>query len=200
LADVDAPTCRYDCDCAGRSRIHVSHGIIALDEMFLLCSNSCMVEDVMAFARTASENSFVLEAGTDRTRALRSPASRYGRTSNERGNPSRLDRKADQDVRAAPPPTPSKLKLDRPIEPDSIDRNRIEIAAELGTGAARKADDTCSRNFAANPFDNPRMRRKPGLRAEGVHPVPRHPPNPSVRRPGLPDRGFSFCIRHSPTG
>jgi hypothetical protein len=35
---------------------------------------------------------------------------------------------------------------------------RIEIAAELGTGAARKADDTCSRNFAANPFDNPRMR------------------------------------------
>ena len=136
-----------------------------------------MVEDVMAFARTASENSFVLEAGTDRTRALRSPASRYGRTSNERGNPSRLDRKADQDVRAAPPPTPSKLKLDRPIEPDSIDRNRIEIAAELGTGAARKADDTCSRNFAANPFDNPRMRPDaPPLELLGRVSLPAAPP------------------------
>jgi hypothetical protein len=30
-------------------------GIIALDEMFLLCSNNFTVEDAMAFARTASE-------------------------------------------------------------------------------------------------------------------------------------------------
>ena len=54
---------------------------------------------------------------------------------------------------------------------------RIEIAAELGTGAARKADDTCSRNFAANPFDNPRMRPDaPPLELLGRVSLPAAPP------------------------
>jgi hypothetical protein len=42
---------------------------------------------------------------------------------------------------------PRKLKLDRPIKPNRIDCNRVEIATELRAGAARKADDACSRNL-----------------------------------------------------
>ena len=53
---------------------------------------------------------------------------------------------------------PRKLKLDRPIEPNRIDCNRVEIATELRAGAARKADDACSRNLGTDLFDDPRMR------------------------------------------
>ena len=40
---------------------------------------------------------------------------------------------------------PRKLKLDRPIKPNRIDCNRVEIATELRAGAARKADDASNR-------------------------------------------------------
>ena len=53
---------------------------------------------------------------------------------------------------------PRKLKLDRPIKPNRIDCNRVEIATELRAGAARKADDACSRNLGTDLFDDPRMR------------------------------------------
>src|SRR5215831_2848567 len=49
---------------------------------------------------------------------------------------------------------PREFKLDRPIEPDCIDRNRVQIATELGAGAARKSDDARSRKFRAHLFDD----------------------------------------------
>ena len=36
---------------------------------------------------------------------------------------------------------PAKFKLDGPIEPHSINVNRVEIAGKLSAGAAREAND-----------------------------------------------------------
>ena len=63
-----------------------------------------------------------------------------------------LDRPARLDLIAR------EAKLDGPVQADRIDRDSVEIAAELGAGAARKADDLRVRNALANRGDNARAR------------------------------------------